>query len=606
MKKIALAFFASLLAATVALAQGPSGGGSGPGPVPDPWTVTGNTITSNGLKILAPAPTTAQAGFSMGYGVAPTSPVNGDWWCTVSGCYYQANGATVGPIVATSVSGPGSSTAGCAAPWSNTSGSLLANNCAFSLSGAVATVTGGLTFSPGQNLSISPTGNPTGGSILTTFSSFNVQGSAVSSTNREFLVSCGLTSATGSGIIGTINDGKVCGYFGIVGNAGTGSLWALNSVTQLSASSGSYSAHGYEADINNLVADRLATTNSFSLANPFVAGVDVSGDTVFRSTYAFVVGGSKWQYAFAAFGDTSDSAFYEATNPGSTYGLNLQGAHTYGIFVNSAAAVNILNGPLATNNGAQGIISGASLDVRSGANERIIFRGPETFGSGNSIYSVNDAGNATVLLEIGAAGVLFSGVDGVTNGGPFILDGSSTGAVTIAAQAAAGTYNFNLPTTAGTSGYVLTSAGGSTSPMTWTQISGIYAPLASPGFTGTVSFPDGSTFSSGGLVVSGNLSGTNSIFPNVLGGTLVSSTLTLESTSVSGSSDAIIFKTGNAVEAGRILTNQVWKFGSASFTANGSTTLALSNIGPTGAHATVQEWFTLEDSSGTTRYIPAF
>ena len=46
--------------------------------------------------------------------------------------------------------------------------------------------------------------------------------------------------------------------------------------------------------------------------------------------------------------------------------------------------------------------------------------------------------------------------------------------------------------------------------------------------------------------------------------------------------------------------------GSGSWTANGSTVLALSNVGPSGAHATVQEWLTIKDASGTTRYIPAF
>lgn len=49
------------------------------------------------------------------------------------------------------------------------------------------------------------------------------------------------------------------------------------------------------------------------------------------------------------------------------------------------------------------------------------------------------------------------------------LYGSSSGAVSIVPQAAAGTYNFNLPTTAGTSGQVLTSGGGAAAPMTWTN-----------------------------------------------------------------------------------------------------------------------------------------
>lgn len=46
--------------------------------------------------------------------------------------------------------------------------------------------------------------------------------------------------------------------------------------------------------------------------------------------------------------------------------------------------------------------------------------------------------------------------------------GSSSGDITINAQSAAGTYNFNLPNTAGNSGQVLTSQGGLTSAMNWT------------------------------------------------------------------------------------------------------------------------------------------
>jgi hypothetical protein len=46
--------------------------------------------------------------------------------------------------------------------------------------------------------------------------------------------------------------------------------------------------------------------------------------------------------------------------------------------------------------------------------------------------------------------------------------GSGSGIISILPQAVAGTYNFNLPTTAGTVGQVLTSQGGIASAMTWT------------------------------------------------------------------------------------------------------------------------------------------
>ena len=58
----------------------------------------------------------------------------------------------------------------------------------------------------------------------------------------------------------------------------------------------------------------------------------------------------------------------------------------------------------------------------------------------------------------------FSTTQGV---GYLALSGANSGIVTISPQPDAGTYNYNLPTTAGTVGQVLTSAGGGSSPMTW-------------------------------------------------------------------------------------------------------------------------------------------
>lgn len=46
--------------------------------------------------------------------------------------------------------------------------------------------------------------------------------------------------------------------------------------------------------------------------------------------------------------------------------------------------------------------------------------------------------------------------------------------------------------------------------------------------------------------------------------------------------------------------------GPGTWTANGSVATALSSIGPTGSHTTVQKWLTVTDNTGTKRYIPAF
>jgi len=45
---------------------------------------------------------------------------------------------------------------------------------------------------------------------------------------------------------------------------------------------------------------------------------------------------------------------------------------------------------------------------------------------------------------------------------------------------------------------------------------------------------------------------------------------------------------------------------SGAWTANGTVATAMSSLGPTGAHTTIQEWFTVKNASGIVRYIPAF
>jgi hypothetical protein len=114
-------------------------------------------------------------------------------------------------------------------------------------------------------------------------------------------------------------------------------------------------------------------------------------------------------------------------------------------------------------------------------------------GSGNEIHNLSSTGdfviqdngvNAFTVNDSGATSFGTAGsLSGILN-----ISGSTSGTITIQPQAAAGTYNFNLPTTAGTSGYVLTSGGGSSSPMTWTNPASF-----TPSLTSTrIAFGDGS------------------------------------------------------------------------------------------------------------------
>lgn len=87
---------------------------------------------------------------------------------------------------------------------------------------------------------------------------------------------------------------------------------------------------------------------------------------------------------------------------------------------------------------------------------------PDTAATGSILNaSGTNVLAATVTPTIGLAG---------TSTGTIGLSGVTSGVVTVQPQSAAGTYNFNLPITAGSSGTVLTSAGGGSSPMTWSSV----------------------------------------------------------------------------------------------------------------------------------------
>lgn len=117
---------------------------------------------------------------------------------------------------------------------------------------------------------------------------------------------------------------------------------------------------------------------------------------------------------------------------------------------NDAAAGAKLYLCVATNTWeAQG---GAGGGVPGGSNTQVQFNNSSAFGGSANLTWISPA------LTIGLAGAAT---------GQLKLTGATSGTITIQGQAAAGTYNFNLPTTAGTSNQVLLSGGGGAAAMAW-------------------------------------------------------------------------------------------------------------------------------------------
>ncbi len=73
---------------------------------------------------------------------------------------------------------------------------------------------------------------------------------------REFMMSLGLRSSRGNESRPTPYHDKVTLYSAIEGAAGTGDIWAINTLVTQQEGSGEYTAQGIELDFNNENAHR--------------------------------------------------------------------------------------------------------------------------------------------------------------------------------------------------------------------------------------------------------------------------------------------------------------------------------------------------------------
>lgn len=76
--------------------------------------------------------------------------------------------------------------------------------------------------------------------------------------------------------------------------------------------------------------------------------------------------------------------------------------------------------------------------------------------------------------------------------------------------------------------------------------------------------------------------------------------------SASGTGTATLAASGGDTNIDIVLTPKGSGAVRLAATANGTVATALSSLGPTGSHTTVQEWFAVKNASGVVRYIPAF
>ena len=193
-------------------------------------------------------------------------------------------------------------------------------------------------------------------------------------------------------------------------------------------------------------------------------------------------------------------------------------------------------------------------------------------GAGTPTWAVPAASGVTsVAASGGTTGMTFSGSPITTSGtltlaGTLVVANGGTGATTLTANnVLLGNGTSALQVVApGTSGNILTSNGttwASTAPAAF-----VYPSAGIANSTGTAWGTSYTTTGSGTVVALATTPTftTNITAPLVIGGTAVSSTINIRSTSGVGTSDAILFSTGSQVERMRITTGGLVGIGTGS------------------------------------------
>lgn len=239
----------------------------------------------------------------------------------------------------------------------------------------------------------------------------------------------GAACATGSGTVASGTAGQIT-YYASSTNAVAGNANA------------NISGGALTLGVANSVIGKLLVTGSSS-------GTITIQPQAAAGTYNFnlpATAGTSGQPLISAGGGSSPMTFGTLTGNTTKFGT-ATGSFTSGNCINSDASGNLID------NGSPCGTGGSGTVVSGNAGQMAYY--PSSTASVSGSTNVNLSGAA---LTLGVA---------ASTTGQLKLTGSTSGTITITGQAAAGTYEFDLPITAGTSGQFLRSAGGAGAPMTW-------------------------------------------------------------------------------------------------------------------------------------------
>lgn len=268
-------------------------------------------------------------------------------------------------------------------------------------------------------------------------------------------------------------------------NASTAPAWTTNGIVLSgpvqnltdTTSSGTVALTAVAAIPADFVAATSATTYT-DLVTLYVPSPHASTNVTATNLYAIEANGPVKVPALTV---TGSSGFNSISTSGTA---SLNGNATVGGSL-TVTSTSQLNGQVATAFNESGYTYGAAgsgtylgRNCSNGGNEGCIVG-----VGGLSLYAVaasSQLASTTPTLKVNSSNATF-------NNGPLNITGSSSGTISVSTQAAAGTYNFNLPITAGSSGQVLTSGGGGSTAMTWANAAPTYSYLSfQPGLVAAV------------------------------------------------------------------------------------------------------------------------
>lgn len=191
--------------------------------------------------------------------------------------------------------------------------------------------------------------------------------------------------------------------------------------------------------------------------------------------------------------------------------------------------------------------------------------------AGTAVFAYANTGGLAVGSPSGAT--IGAVVTSVATNGAITINGSTSGAITAQPQAAAGTWNWNWPVTAGTSGQVLLSAAGGSSPMTWSSTLTAFTHAGLTTFSGQLITTFGTpTISSGacGATTNGSVSGNNQAGLITIGSATTTTCTVSFSTTLTAPNSCVLFPANAAAAATGTTVARVSSIGTTNFVVTGS------------------------------------